>query len=242
MSTQSQKALRLGRIMAEMGRRVNRLLEYGESHGEASAADLEEKARELSRGIMASALEAAIEERRQEAEKCPRCGCGREMVYKGDQVRHQETYVGRIEWRRGYYYCCHCRKGRYPLDEALGMGGGQFSDGIQAGSSWLAALMPFEAAAETFTYLLGIDMTGREVERLSEGRGAVLESRQAVAREELLSGEGITDSKPREKPGVWAVALDAAKGRFVDGQANHPLEAFHGQDIHPPRGQDIHPG
>lgn len=217
MSTQGQKALRRGRIMAEMERRVNSLMNYGESHPEASAADLEGKARELSQGIFACALEGLIEERRQEAEKTPRCECGREMAYKGDRVRRQETYVGRIEWRRGYFYCRHCRRGRYPLDDALGMANGQFSDGVQAGVSWLAALMPFEAAGKTFTYLVGIGISGREVERLSEGRGTALETRQAWEREELLRGEGFTNSKARERPGVWAVALDAAKGRFHDG-------------------------
>ncbi len=30
--------------------------------------------------------------------------------------------------------------------------------------------------------------------------------------------------------------------QFVDGQTIHPLEAFHGQEIHPPHGQIIHPG
>jgi len=217
MSTEGQKALRLARIMADLEHRVNNLMQYGATHPKACICDLEDKARQLSQGCFAYGLEALIEERRQEAEKSPRCTCGRLLSYKGDQVRHQETYVGRITWRRGYYYCQVCRKGCYPLDDALGMGSGQFSDAVQAGVSWVAAKEPFEPAAKTFTYLTRISIADREVERLSEGRGAALEAHQALEREKLLGGEGSTVSRPRDKPGVWAVGLDAARGRFEDG-------------------------
>ena len=236
MSTQSQQALRHQRIMADLERRVNNVMRYSRSHPEASISELEEKARQVSEGCFASVLEALIEERRQEAEEAPRCTCGRLMSYKGDHVRHQETYVGRITWRRGYYYCPACRKGRYPLDDALEIGSGQFSDAVQAGVSWVAAKEPFEPAAKTFTYLTRISIADREVERVSEGRGAVLEAHQALEREKLLSGQGTAVSRPRDRPGVWAVALDAARGRFEDGW--HDIHAGTVFWAHPKVGED----
>lgn len=217
MSTQATRALLLSTIIHGFEQRVNQFIRYGESHPEATLADLERKARELSRDCFAAALEAQVGARRQGAEEKPRCDCGRLMTYKGDQVRHLETYVGRIAIRRGYYYCPACRKGRYPLDEALDIGPGQFSDGVQSGVSRLAAREPFEAAAQDFAGLTMVSIAGREVERLSEERGKAVEAQRAAQRAKLFAGEAPPSVKREDKPGVWAVAMDAAKGHFKDG-------------------------
>ena len=100
-------------------------------------------------------MEGLLDWRFQELEGFPTCACGREARYKGRQPRSQETYVGRITWRRGYYYCGNCRRGSYPLDEAWDIGPGQFSDGVQRGLCRLGAALPFGPAAESFTALTG---------------------------------------------------------------------------------------
>jgi hypothetical protein len=218
MSNQATKARLLGSIIHGFEQRVNQSMRYCESHPEASFADLERKARQLSRDCFAAVLQAEVEMRRKAAEEAPRCSsCGRLMTYKGDQVRTLETYVGRVTLRRGYYHCRVCHKGCYPLDEALGIGPGQFSDGIQSGVSRLAARQAFQAAADDFMALTGTSIAGREVERLSEARGAMLEARRAAERAKLFAGEAVPSTKREAKPGVWAVALDAAKGHFKDG-------------------------
>ena len=143
MSAQPQRALLLARIVAQFEQRVNEFLDFSDSHPEASFAELEAEARRLSRDCFAPALQASVEERceRQEPTRC--CPCGGMVSYKGEQRRTQETYVGRIAWRRSYYYCPSCGKGRYPLDEVLGIGPGQFSDGIQSGVARLGVGLPF---------------------------------------------------------------------------------------------------
>ena len=217
MSNQATKARLLSTIIPGFERRVNQSIRHCESHPEASFADLESKARQLSHDCFAAVLEAEVEMRRQAAEEAPRCSCGRLLAYKGDQVRQLEAYVGRITLRRGYYYCEACRKGCYPLDEALGIEPGQFSGGIQSRVSRLAARGPFQGAADDFTALTGISISGREVERLSEERGKALEAHRAAERARLFAGEEVPRAKRVDKPGVWAVALDAAKGHFKDG-------------------------
>ncbi len=217
MNTQATRALLFGTIIHRFEQRVNAFIRYADSHPEATLADLEKKARQLSQDCFAAVLEAEVEARRQAAEEKPRCDCGRLMTYKGDQVRHLETYVGRVTIRRGYYYCRACQKGHYPLDKALDIGPGQFSDGIQSGVSRLAARQPFEAAAEDFTALTMVSITGREVEGLSEERGKALEAQRAAQRAKLFAGEAPPSVKREDKPGVWAVAMDAVKGHFKDG-------------------------
>jgi hypothetical protein len=104
------------------------------------------------------------------------------------------------------------------LDEAWGIAAGEFSDGVQAGISRLGVALPFEPAAETLLASAWADVSGREGERLTEERGAALEAQLAREREKIL--EGQAEAAPNQapaKPGVWSVALDAAKVRFDDG-------------------------
>ena len=44
-------------------------------------------------------------------------------------------------------------------DEALGIGPGQFSDGLQRGLCRLGATLPFGPAAESFTALTGVSIS-----------------------------------------------------------------------------------
>jgi len=213
-----ERALLLARIVGQFEERVNAFLDYGGAHPKAQFGDLEAEARRLSRDCFALVLQEAIEVRREPVESEWRCDCGGSAEYKGDQARNIETYVGRIEVNRGYYYCSTCSKGHYPLDEAVGIARGQFSDEIQNGVCRLGAALPFEPAAETFVALTGIGISAREVERLTEDRGAHLEEHLAKEREKLLGVD--TNSVERaslEEAGIWAVALDAARARFDDG-------------------------
>ena len=134
--------------------------------------------------------------------------------------------MGRVTWRRGYYYCESCRRGRYPLDEALGIGPDQFSNGLQSGLCRLGAAMPpyrvrgrlFAPAAESFTALTGVSVSPREAERLTEGRGRALAAHQEGEPDASLPGQPEVNGAARSPtPWAWAVALDAARMRFDDG-------------------------
>ena len=221
MSAQSQRALLLRHSVAEFERRVNAIFDYEETHPQVTLGELEVEARRLSRDCFAPVLEGLLRWRCQELAGFLRCGCGQESRYKGQQQRSQETFVGRITWRRGYYYCETCRSGRYPLDEALDIGPGQFSDGLQSGLCRLGAGLPFAPAAGSFTALTGVSVSPREAERLTESRGEALEAYQERPRGQAPAGEqGVNPplaDAGAETPGVWAAALDGARVRFEDG-------------------------
>ena len=212
MSAPSPRALLLKQSVADFQRRVNEMMDYAEANPQAGLAELEGEARRLSRDCFVPVLAGLLRWRSQELEGQSRCECGRELRYKGRQSRSQETLAGRITWRRGYYYCESCRRGRYPLDQAMDIGPGQFSDGLQRGVCQLGAALPFGAAAETFLELTGVSISAKEAERLTEGRGQALETG-------LEGREGQLRDGPEALPGagVWAVALDAARVRFEDG-------------------------
>jgi len=217
MSEQSQRALRLERILAETAQRVKQLWEYAEQHREAPLAELERQAEQLSRGLLAGAVEVVVGEKSScfIDDACPECGA--RTHYKGRQQRRQETLAGVVTYERGYYYCRHCQRGHYPVDEWLQIPAGEFGPGVQEEVSRLAAEMPFERAAETFTALKGISISAREVGRLAEARGVALGQRQSLQDERLLQGEQQPEAQVSPRAGTRGVALDAAMAHFRDG-------------------------
>jgi hypothetical protein len=52
--------------------------------------------------------------------------------------RTVETLIGEIEVHRPYFYCRHCRRGRYPLDESLDLRAGRIQLDVQQAAADLA--------------------------------------------------------------------------------------------------------
>lgn len=217
MSEQTQRALRLDAILAETAQRVKQLWEYADAHEGATLADLERQAEQMSRGLLAAAVEGVVAERSVSfiEDLCPTCGA--RTHYKGRQRRRQETLAGAVSWERGYYYCRHCGQGHYPLDQQLQIPTGQFAPGVQEEVSRLAAEMPFERAAETFTALKGVSISAREVARIAEARGTTLGRQRSLQDELLLKSVQEPAVKESGAEGPRGVALDAAMAHFRDG-------------------------
>lgn len=142
MSTQAKLALQLEGIVRQYEERVKQFCRYVEAHPQADLDELEEEVERLSRGCFASVLEAAVRVKGETVVAPQRCSCGGKLQYKGEQYRRLETSVGGIKWGRAYYYCPTCRRGYYPLDRDMGIGPGQFSEGVQKKLSRLAARLP----------------------------------------------------------------------------------------------------
>jgi len=219
MQAQAHRAQHLRRIFAGFEKRVKAVFDYAEEHPGATLAELEREAWRLSRDSFSEVLQVMIESDREAGERECRCECGGRLRYKGEQSRSQETLVGRVRWSRGYYVCVSCGRGRYPLDEALRVASGSFSECVQEGAARLAVEMPFGEAAQEYPALTGISISAREIARITEERGAVLEERTARDRARLLAGQEPVDKSRRAlvRQRSWAVALDAAKVRFKDG-------------------------
>jgi len=77
--------------------------------------------------------------------------------------------------------------------------------------------MPFERAAHALEELTGIPVSPKEVERVTEERGLLLDEGLQAEGQLLLKGETVSTSNPTSGSGVWAVALDAGKVRYEDG-------------------------
>jgi len=211
----------LASIVPHVTHAVNEFFAAADTLPAASLATLEAAAARLTQDCLLPAVAAVVEEQRQQVETDPaaaHCPCGQLAHYKGPAARTLVTQAGLLTFRRAYYYCTKCQQGFYPLDAALGLGPGQFSEGVQAGVARLGAELPFERAAATYTALTGLPISPRAVARVTEARGAAWEQDLAEERAALL--QGTTPPAPAARAadgGRWVVALDAARVCFRDG-------------------------
>ncbi len=170
-------------IVQEFEGLVKQLWAFAHSNPHSDFAQLEEQARQLSKECFASALQTAAELHRRTIEEswllgqqCCECGCGRAARYKGRQKRTLQTWVGPVTLERGYFHCAGCDTGRYPLDEALGIPGGEhFSDGVQQGVCLLGVQMPFQRVSHALEMLSNIHVSPKQAQRITEERGLALE-------------------------------------------------------------------
>jgi hypothetical protein len=137
-----------------------------------------------------------------------------------DRRRGVDTIFGSIELKRDYLYSPKDKQGRCPLDEALGLIDGA-SPGLVRLASRAAAREGFEAASDDLKELAGIQIDGRQIQRL------VAHSGPMIAAQLKLTGTEV-ELKPMpicyveaDGTGIPMVAeeLQGRKGKQDDGTA-----------------------
>jgi hypothetical protein len=112
--TRQQQESRLEQYAEQL---IRELLDWEEETEEPNLTQIEEKVLDLRLRFGQELARAAIEA--QEAKQPvpgPRCKqCGQEMTYKGQKLVGPQTWLDKVEYERGYYYCEQCRVGFFPL-------------------------------------------------------------------------------------------------------------------------------
>jgi hypothetical protein len=89
----------------------------------------------------------------------PLCECGHRLPARALVPRTVETLVGEVTLERPYFYCLECKRGFYPLDEALELVERWKQWDTQEVGARLAAEVPFETAQELFSQLTGLSLS-----------------------------------------------------------------------------------
>ena len=217
MSIAATEALVRG-IVRDFEELVKEVVAGAESGKGVRLEAIEERLRRAGRWWLGRMLSQVVEQLRGVAEEGVQCGCcGSVGRYKGEQWRSQETLVGKLRYRRGYYYCGECQRGWYPLDERLGVLAGQFSGGLSEAMALVGVELPFAAAARALERLAGVAASASAIERLTEERGAVLEGRRGEEEKQLMRQQPIGPAPRPVELGQWVVGLDATMTHFDDG-------------------------
>jgi len=87
------------------------------------------------------------------------------------------SLFGPVPLHRNYYHAAAQAQGRVPLDEALGLWAG-YSPGVLRVLCRLAARFPFEIAAAEFKAYCGLDVEGRQIQRIAQEMGPLVRQAQ----------------------------------------------------------------
>jgi len=90
-----------------------------------------------------------------------------------ERAKEIETLFGPVALRRNYFYSGSAGGGRIPLDEALGLMDGS-SPGLVRLASRAAARSGYEAASSDLAVLAGVQIDGRQIQRLVQQSGPAI--------------------------------------------------------------------
>ena len=137
-----------------------------------------------------------------------------------DRPRAVETIFGSIDLKRDYVYSPKDKKGRCPLDQALGLIDGA-SPGLVRLASRAAAREGFEAASDDLKELAGIQIDGRQIQRLVAHSGPMMAAQLKLTGPEIEAKPMPICYVEADGTGIPMVAaeLEGRKGKQEDGSA-----------------------
>ncbi len=87
-----------------------------------------------------------------------------------DRPKEMLTLFGPVPLSRNYYHAAAAQAGRVPLDRALGLWEG-YSPGVLRLVCRAAARFPFETAADELKAYCGLEVEGRQIQRIAQDMG-----------------------------------------------------------------------
>jgi hypothetical protein len=144
--------------------------------------------------------------------------------YKEERTKTIVTVLGKVEITRSYYYDQKRGEGVVPLDRILDVVGTTFSPGMRRIMGRVGVYQSFGLGHEDIKELAGIEVTAKEIERISEDLGAQAEQFLRTLEEK----EGDSQKRPIkilyatiDGTGVPVVKKETLgrQGKGSDGQA-----------------------
>lgn len=127
------------------------------------------------------------------------CGCGEVAKSKEFESRSVVTLAGTHQIRRRKYQCAVCGAWGAPRDTLLGIGSSNYSAGVVALASEIAAGFPFEASEDFLARRFGLDLCYKQVQRLSQRTGTVISTGEFELAGSIAIDKVAVISKERPK-------------------------------------------
>lgn len=167
----------------------------------------------LRQPLTAGVVQTMVEHTHQQ-ERCRgslKCAmCGRLLKARPAVPRTVQTMIGDIELERPYFYCRHCHRGRYPLDEVLGLHGGRLQLDVQQAAVELAIELPFDTASTQLERLSGIGVSSERMHTMTNRVAAGLSVLEvAPSRDEIEQRVAQVASGRFRRP-VLVLGIDGA--------------------------------
>lgn len=179
------------------------------------SVDLETEAVEASRLILRPLLQAkmqahldALDEELLGQAQCP--SCGRSAESQGRLTRTWSSLFGGLMLRRRYRYCEDCDEGSAPAQRLLGLPEGAFTARLEEACTMMTTTVSHGMAQELLSKLLGVEVSIKALEDMTERRGSALQAVQAVEAKQCAAYEESGLSVPQQTRPTDAVAEVAA--------------------------------
>jgi hypothetical protein len=117
------------------------------------------------------------------------CRCGKVAKSKETESRGIVTLAGTQRISRKKYQCKSCGEWVVPRDEFLGIGKGNYSVGVIALTSEVAAAFPFEASEDFLSRRFDLDLCYKQVQRLSERTGEIVSASEFALSADVVADE-----------------------------------------------------
>jgi hypothetical protein len=114
------------------------------------------------------------------------CQCGKLMDSQGLKEKELLTILGPVPYSRSMFQCPVCQATRYPGDEALDVVETTRSPGLRRMMARAGSNSTFKEGQEDLKVYAGIEVSAKDIERVSEGIGQQMEAWSCQEREEIL--------------------------------------------------------
>lgn len=135
---------------------------------EAIELHIRNSMREVGRVLLERVLNAQGEGYHGSSIGCKDGHRSRFLEYRQKEI---QTMLGPIRLKRSYYYDRKCHSGSCPRDEELGIEHTSFSPGMRRMMARVGALRPFGQGQEDIQELAGLQVTAKDIERISNRLG-----------------------------------------------------------------------
>jgi hypothetical protein len=140
-----------------------------------------------------------------------RCAtCAHHLRARPMVSRTVETLIGAIEVHRPYFYCQHCHRGCYPLDEVLGLRAGRIQLDVQQAAADLVTEVPYDAASTLFGRLTGLAVSSERMHTLTQQAAAGLTVLEVAPSREEIDQRVAEVAAGRWRRPVLVLGIDGA--------------------------------
>ena len=122
------------------------------------------------------------------------CDCGAKMDSVGRRGKPIKTILGELRFKRSVFVCPACGSKRVPGDEALDVVDTVFSPGLDRLMARAGQRDTFKEGRDDLKEFAEVEVTAKQVERVSEAAGEAVESWHQKERELAMAGELLGES------------------------------------------------
>ncbi len=160
--------------------------------------------------------------------------CGKTAQSQGRRARPWTSLAGRLELTRRYAYCEACDSGRALAQERLGLSDSPFTPRFEEVGTLLATTVPHAMAADLMHQLLGVEVSARGVQQMTERRAQLLtlQLHTSAAHYDRLDAQGMP-VQHRRRPADAVPAAPTVAYLEMDGVVPMTREEIPPQELTP---------